>query len=141
MLSGGPASVIEGAAPAADPAIVAAQVPVLGICYGQQTMAQQLGGKVESGHAAEFGRADVEIVTPSALFEGVWEEGGRYPVWMSHGDRVTQLPTGFSVKATSENAPYAVASDEGRRFYSTMFHPEVVHTPDESNTRQAPEAR
>jgi GMP synthase (glutamine-hydrolysing) len=89
-----------------------------------------LGGVVESGHAAEFGRADVEILAPSALFEGVWEIGSRYPVWMSHGDRVTQLPDGFSVKATSENAPFAVATDEARRFYTVMFHPEVVHTPD-----------
>jgi GMP synthase (glutamine-hydrolysing) len=105
-------------------------VPILAICYGQQTLATQLGGVVESGHAAEFGRADVEILAPSALFEGVWEIGSRYPVWMSHGDRVTQLPDGFSVKATSENAPFAVATDEARRFYTVMFHPEVVHTPD-----------
>ena len=130
IFSGGPASVPDEGSPRAPEAVFSSGLPLLGICYGQQTMAQQLGGKVESGHAAEFGRADVEIVAPSALFEGVWEEGGRYPVWMSHGDRVTRLPAGFSVKATSENAPYAVASDEERRFYSTMFHPEVVHTPD-----------
>jgi GMP synthase (glutamine-hydrolysing) len=130
ILSGGPASVPEAGSPRAPEAVFSAGVPILGICYGQQTMAAQLGGRVEGGHAAEFGRADLAIVTPSALFDGIWEEGGRYPVWMSHGDRVTQLPAGFTVKATSENAPYAVASDEGRRFYSTMFHPEVVHTPD-----------
>ncbi|MGX5736195.1 glutamine-hydrolyzing GMP synthase [Bosea thiooxidans] len=130
IFSGGPASVPDDNSPRAPQEVFSTGLPILGICYGQQTMAEQLGGKVESGHAAEFGRADVEIVTPSALFEGVWEEGGRYPVWMSHGDRVTQLPAGFTVKATSENAPYAVASDEERRFYSTMFHPEVVHTPD-----------
>ncbi|PTM42869.1 glutamine-hydrolyzing GMP synthase [Bosea sp. 124] len=130
IFSGGPASVPDAGSPRAPQEVFSTGLPVLGICYGQQTMAEQLGGKVESGHAAEFGRADVEIVTPSALFDGVWEEGGRYPVWMSHGDRVTQLPAGFTVKATSENAPYAVASDEARRFYSTMFHPEVVHTPD-----------
>jgi len=130
IFSGGPASVPDENSPRAPQEVFSNGLPILGICYGQQTMAEQLGGKVESGHAAEFGRADVEIVTPSALFEGVWEEGGRYPVWMSHGDRVTQLPAGFTVKATSENAPYAVASDEERRFYSTMFHPEVVHTPD-----------
>ena len=80
--------------------------------------------------AAEFGRADVEVLETSALFEGVWEEGKRYPVWMSHGDRVTRLPDGFRVYAVSENAPYAVAADEKRRYYTTMFHPEVVHTPD-----------
>ncbi|MGL4439157.1 MAG: glutamine-hydrolyzing GMP synthase [Bosea sp. (in: a-proteobacteria)] len=130
ILSGGPASVPEPGSPRAPEEVFSTGIPILGICYGQQTMAHQLGGRVEGGHAAEFGRADVAILAPSALFEGIWEEGGRYPVWMSHGDRVTQLPTGFSVKATSENAPYAVASDEGRRFYSTMFHPEVVHTPD-----------
>jgi GMP synthase (glutamine-hydrolysing) len=105
-------------------------VPVMGICYGQQTTAVQLGGAVEGGHAAEFGRADVEVLHDSALFDGVWTKGARYPVWMSHGDRVTRLPEGFSVKAVSENAPFAVASDEARRIYTTMFHPEVVHTPD-----------
>ena len=107
-----------------------ASVPILAICYGQQTLAEQLGGKVESGHAAEFGRADVEILEACALFDGVWAKGGRYPVWMSHGDRVTRLPDGFRVYAVSENAPYAVAADEKRRYYTTMFHPEVVHTPD-----------
>ncbi len=130
IFSGGPASVTTPGSPRAPQAVFEAGVPILAICYGQQTMATQLGGKVEGGHAAEFGRADVEIVSPSALFEGVWQVGGRYPVWMSHGDRVTALPPGFSVRATSENAPFAVASDEKRRFYSTMFHPEVVHTPD-----------
>ena len=93
-------------------------------------LCEQLGGKVESGHAAEFGRADVEILEACALFDGVWAKGGRYPVWMSHGDRVTRLPEGFRVYAVSENAPYAVAADEKRRYYTTMFHPEVVHTPD-----------
>ena len=130
ILSGGPASVTEVASPRAPAAIFEAGLPVLAICYGQQTTAVQLGGTVEGGHAAEFGRADVEILAPSALFEGVWEQGRRYPVWMSHGDRVTRLPEGFTVKAVSENAPFAVASDEKRRIFTTMFHPEVVHTPD-----------
>ena len=130
ILSGGPASVGDAGSPRAPQAVFELGVPILAICYGQQTLATQLGGVVESGHAAEFGRADVEILAPSALFEGVWEMGSRYPVWMSHGDRVTQLPDGFSVKATSENAPFAVATDEARRFYTVMFHPEVVHTPD-----------
>jgi GMP synthase (glutamine-hydrolysing) len=132
ILSGGPASVGDAGSPRAPQAVFELGVPILAICYGQQTLATQLGGVVEGGHAAEFGRADVEILAPSALFEGVWEIGGRYPVWMSHGDRVTQLPDGFSVKATSENAPFAVATDEARRFYTVMFHPEVVHTPDGS---------
>ena len=130
ILSGGPASVIGAGSPRAPQAVFEAGVPILAICYGQQTLALQLGGKVEGGHAREFGRADVEIQATSPLFDGVWEVGGRYPVWMSHGDRVTELPAGFSVAATSENAPFAIAVDEKRRFYTVMFHPEVVHTPD-----------
>jgi GMP synthase (glutamine-hydrolysing) len=130
ILSGGPDSVTRDGSPRAPAAVFESGLPILAICYGQQTTAVQLGGNVEGGHAAEFGRADVEIVAPSALFDGLWEAGKRYPVWMSHGDRVTQLPAGFTVKATSENAPFAVATDEKRRIYTTMFHPEVVHTPD-----------
>src|SRR5271167_2746949 len=130
IFSGGPASVPEAGSPRAPESIIASRVPILAICYGQQTLCQQLGGKVESGHAAEFGRAEVEILAPSALFDGVWRTGSRYPVWMSHGDRVTRLPEGFRVYAVSENAPYAVAADQARRYYTTMFHPEVVHTPD-----------
>jgi GMP synthase (glutamine-hydrolysing) len=130
ILSGGPASVIEGQAPSANPAIFSANVPVLGICYGEQTMAHQLGGTVESGHHREFGRAEVEVKQASALFEGVWQPGDRKQVWMSHGDRVTKLPAGFSVIAASDNAPFAAISDEKRRYYGVQFHPEVVHTPD-----------
>jgi GMP synthase (glutamine-hydrolysing) len=130
ILSGGPASVSDAGSPRAPQSVFELGVPVLAICYGQQTLALQLGGAVEGGHAAEFGRAEIDIIAPSALFDGIWEQGGRYPVWMSHGDRVTRLPDGFTVKATSENAPFAVASDEERRFYTVMFHPEVVHTPE-----------
>ena len=130
ILSGGPASVTADNSPRAPKGVFEAGIPVLGICYGQQTMATQLGGLVEGGHAAEFGRADVEVLKDSPLFAGAWTPGGRYPVWMSHGDRVTRLPEGFEVLAVSENAPFAVAADESRRFYSMMFHPEVVHTPD-----------
>ncbi|MBS7542977.1 glutamine-hydrolyzing GMP synthase [Ancylobacter oerskovii] len=130
IFSGGPDSVTREGSPRAPQAVFDSGVPILGICYGQQTLATQLGGVVEGGHAAEFGRADVEIRAASPLFDGVWEVGKRYPVWMSHGDRVTQLPEGFSVIATSENAPFAIAADEGRQYYTTMFHPEVVHTPD-----------
>ena len=129
ILSGGPASVTTAGSPRAPQAIFQSGLPILSICYGQQTTAVQLGGTVEGGHAAEFGRAEVEIREKSALFDGVWEVGKRYPVWMSHGDRVTRLPAGFTVKAVSENAPFAIASDESRRIYTTMFHPEVVHTP------------
>ncbi len=130
VLSGGPASVIEGAAPQADPAIFQAAVPVLGICYGEQTMAHQLGGQVEAGHHREFGRAELEVKKPSALFDGVWQPGDRRQVWMSHGDRVTRLPPGFEVIATSENAPFAAIADERRHYYGVQFHPEVMHTPD-----------
>ena len=130
ILSGGPASVTDAGSPRAPDRVFTSGLPVLSICYGQQTTALQLGGVVEGGHAAEFGRADVLIKEQSQLFEGIWDVGRRYPVWMSHGDRVTKLPAGFTVKATSENAPFAVASDEVRRIYTTMFHPEVVHTPD-----------
>ncbi len=130
VLSGGPASVIEGEAPAADPAIFAAKVPVLGICYGEQTMAKELGGTVEAGHHREFGRAELEVTAKSALFDGVWQPGDRKQVWMSHGDRVTRLPPGFGIIATSENAPFAAIADEQRKFYGVQFHPEVMHTPD-----------
>ena len=129
ILSGGPASVLDQNAPSAPQAIFTAGIPVLGICYGEQTMAKQLGGKVEGGHHREFGRAEVTVTADCALFEGVWDKGQRYPVWMSHGDRVTVLPEGFAVVATSENAPIAVIADEARRFYAAQFHPEVVHTP------------
>jgi GMP synthase (glutamine-hydrolysing) len=130
IFSGGPASVTDEGSPRAPQAVFDSGVPILAICYGQQTLATQLGGKVEGGHAAEFGRADVEIREPSPLFEGFWQVGGRYPVWMSHGDRVTELPEGFKVVGTSENAPFAIAVNEQKRYYTTMFHPEVVHTPD-----------
>jgi GMP synthase (glutamine-hydrolysing) len=130
ILSGGPASVTETGSPRAPQDVFGTGVPVLGICYGQQTMAEQLGGKVESGHHREFGRAMLEIREPSALFDGVWQTGERHQVWMSHGDRVTRLPEGFKVIATSENAPCAAVADETRRFYAVQFHPEVVHTPD-----------
>ena len=130
ILSGGPASVPEAGSPRAPDAVFAAGIPVLGICYGQQTMSQQLGGNVESGHHREFGRAVLQVERASPLFEGVWQPGERHQVWMSHGDRVTRLPDGFEVIATSENAPFAAVADEARRFYAVQFHPEVVHTPD-----------
>jgi GMP synthase (glutamine-hydrolysing) len=130
ILSGGPDSVTREGSPRAPQVVFDAGLPILSICYGQQTTAVQLGGVVEGGHAAEFGRADVEIREHSALFEGVWTVGEQHPVWMSHGDRVTKLPAGFTVKAVSENAPFAIASDEARKIFTTMFHPEVVHTPD-----------
>ena len=129
ILSGGPASVLDKDAPLAPMAIYQAGVPVLGICYGEQAMAHQLGGKVEAGHHREFGRAEVELTKPSALTDGVWQVGERYPVWMSHGDRVTRPPDGFAAIGTSANAPIAMIGDEKRKFYATQFHLEVVHTP------------
>src|SRR5918998_6722389 len=130
ILSGVPESVTTDASPRLSPEIFAAGTPVFGICYGQQIMAAQLGGEVEGGHHAEFGRAEVEIRADSPLFKGVWHVGEKYLVWMSHGDRVTRLPEGFETLATSANAPFAVVADENRKFYGVQFHPEVVHTPD-----------
>jgi GMP synthase (glutamine-hydrolysing) len=129
ILSGGPASVTAAASPRAAPEIFAAGIPVLGICYGEQTMAAQLGGVVEAGHHREFGRADITIVAQSPLLAGLGEVGDEEPVWMSHGDRVTALPPGFHAIAVSQNAPFAAIADEARRFYGVQFHPEVAHTP------------
>ena len=130
ILSGGPASVLDAGAPLPPPEFYTAGVPILGICYGEQAMAQQLGGTVEGGHHREFGRAEVEITGDCALFAGIWRRGETYPVWMSHGDRVTRLPQGFRAVATSPNAPIAMIADEARQFYAAQFHLEVVHTPD-----------
>jgi GMP synthase (glutamine-hydrolysing) len=129
ILSGGPASTTQEDSPRAPQEVFQLGVPVLGICYGQQAMVMQLGGKVEPHDKREFGRADIEVTGQSPLFDGVWPLGARDSVWMSHGDRVTQLPSGFQVVAQSDNAPYAVIADEKRGFYGIMFHPEVVHTP------------
>jgi GMP synthase (glutamine-hydrolysing) len=129
ILSGGPASVLAPGAPLPPASLYKAGLPILGICYGQQAMAYQLGGKIEGGHAREFGRSEVLIAEDCALFDDVWQIGERYPVWMSHGDRVTELPPGFRVVATSPNAPIAVIADDARKFYATQFHLEVVHTP------------
>ncbi|MBB1249232.1 MULTISPECIES: glutamine-hydrolyzing GMP synthase [unclassified Rhizobium] len=130
IFSGGPASVLDEGSPRAPQAVIDSGLPILAICYGQQTLCTQLGGRVEGGHAREFGRADVEILKSSPLFEGFWEVGQKYPVWMSHGDRVTVAPEGFEIIGTSENAPFAICVNEAKKYYTTMFHPEVVHTPD-----------
>ncbi|MFG1284532.1 glutamine-hydrolyzing GMP synthase [Xanthobacter autotrophicus] len=130
ILSGGPASVPDGDSPRAPQEVFKAGIPVLGICYGQMTMAEQLGGQVESGHHREFGRATLQVEATSDLFDGLWHPGEGHTVWMSHGDRITALPPGFKVMGTSANAPFAAIEDEERRFYGLMFHPEVVHTPD-----------
>ena len=130
ILSGGPASVHEQGSPRAPQIIFESGVPVLGICYGQMTMAAQLGGEVEGGHHREFGRADVEVKAPSRLFEQTWTVGENHQVWMSHGDRITKMPPGFEIVGVSANAPFAIIQDEKRKYYGLMFHPEVVHTPD-----------
>jgi GMP synthase (glutamine-hydrolysing) len=130
ILSGSPASTVDIDSPRAPDAVFNAGIPVLGICYGEQTMCAQLGGKVEAGHHREFGRAFLEVAEDSALFDGVWAKGTRHQVWMSHGDRVTAIPPGFKVIGTSTGAPFAAIADEARKFYAVQFHPEVVHTPD-----------
>ncbi|HTV32442.1 MAG TPA: glutamine-hydrolyzing GMP synthase [Methylocella sp.] len=130
ILSGGPASVPEADAPRAPAGLFESGVPILGICYGQQIMAAQLGGKVAAGHKREFGRAEVEVLQDSDLFQGVWEKGKSYPVWMSHGDAVAELPPGFSRIASSAHAPMAAIADPARRLYGVQFHLEVAHTPD-----------
>jgi GMP synthase (glutamine-hydrolysing) len=130
ILSGGPASVHEVGTPRAADIVFRLGVPVLGICYGEQTMCDVLGGKVEPADHREFGRAEVRVTADCPLFDGVWKKGGAYPVWMSHGDRVIALPPGFRPVAESGGAPFAAVCDEARRFYGVQFHPEVMHTPD-----------
>jgi len=134
ILSGGPASVWEGGTPRAPQAVFSLGVPVLGICYGMQTMAAQLGGKVEMGKIREFGYAEVRARGHSALLRDLQDrtnaEGhGLLDVWMSHGDKVNELPAGFKVIASSAACPIAAMADDKRRFYGVQFHPEVTHTP------------
>ena len=128
ILSGGPASVHETGTPRAPQALFTSGVPVLGICYGEQAMVAALGGQVEGGHDREFGRAELQIIDETPLFEGVFKEGERVQVWMSHGDRVTRLPPGFRAVGISTGAPFAAIADDSRRLYGLQFHPEVVHT-------------
>jgi GMP synthase (glutamine-hydrolysing) len=129
ILSGGPASVTERESPRIGRKVFELGVPVLGICYGEQLMCDVLGGKVEPGETREFGRADIVLTRESPLFAGIGAIDHREPVWMSHGDKVTAVPEGFHVIATSEGSPFAAIADETRRFYGVQFHPEVVHTP------------
>ena len=133
ILSGGPESVYDSRGPAAPPLVFEMGVPVLGICYGMQTMAAQLGGRVESSTHREFGAAQIRPGAPSRLLDGLEDNrdaaGSRLlDVWMSHGDRVVTAPPGFSVIAASDNAPLAAIADESRRFYGLQFHPEVTHS-------------
>ena len=133
ILSGSHMSAYEESTDKASDAVFEAGVPVLGICYGMQTMAQQLGGKVEGGGKREFGYAEVRAHNHTKLLEGIedfkGESGeGMLKVWMSHGDKVTELPPGFKVMASTPSCPYAAMADEERRFYGVQFHPEVTHT-------------
>jgi GMP synthase (glutamine-hydrolysing) len=125
ILSGGPASVYEKDAPQVDPEALRAGIPVLGICYGMQLIAHHLGGKVDPGRAHEYGPALLAVREPAALFEGLNVE---LPVWMSHGDAVTEMPPGFHALASSGNSPVAAFTD-GNGIFGIQFHPEVVHTP------------
>ena len=129
ILSGGPASVTEMGTPRAPQRVFELGVPVLGICYGEQAMCAQLGGEVAAADHREFGRAFIEVKDSCPLFDGVWKIGDREQVWMSHGDRVIRIPSGFRTVAVSDNAPFAAIADDRRRFYGVQFHPEVVHTP------------
>jgi GMP synthase (glutamine-hydrolysing) len=133
ILSGGPNSVTDGDTPRAPDAVWTAGVPILGICYGMQTMAAQLGGAVEAGKVREFGYAEVRARGHGKLLSGIADsiapEGqGLLDVWMSHGDKVTALPPGFSLMASNEATPIAGMMDESRRMYAVQFHPEVTHT-------------
>ncbi|MGB1069996.1 MAG: glutamine-hydrolyzing GMP synthase, partial [Henriciella sp.] len=128
ILSGGPASVTVADSPRVDPHVFELGIPILGICYGQQVMMQQLGGRVETGISREFGRAEIAKMADDDLFEGLFESNSEQ-VWMSHGDHVAKMADGFEVVAASSGAPYAVIVDRARKFYGTQFHLEVVHTP------------
>ena len=133
VLSGSHASVYEESTDAAPSSVFELGVPVLGICYGMQTMAQQLGGKVEGGQTREFGYAEVRARGHTALLNGIADfetpQGhGMLKVWMSHGDKVTELPPGFKLMASTDTCPIAGIADEARGFYALQFHPEVTHT-------------
>ena len=129
ILSGGPASAHEAESPKIPKGVLELDVPVLGICYGEMALCDALGGAVESGHTREFGRAEIRFERESPLVAGLGDIGDSETVWMSHGDKITAMPLGFEVVATSEGSPFAMIADEGRRIYGIQFHPEVAHTP------------
>ncbi|MDF1790978.1 MAG: glutamine-hydrolyzing GMP synthase [Thalassobaculaceae bacterium] len=129
ILSGGPASVYGENAPRAPEMVFELGVPILGICYGSQLLCHQLGGTVEKSDEQEFGRAEITVRASCGLFDGLFTEGTVEPVWMSHGDRITAMPTGFKMVADTQTAPLAAFANEERRIYGVLFHPEVVHTP------------
>ncbi len=129
IFSGGPSSVYEDGAPHSDADIYNLGVPILGICYGQQLMAHQLGGEVRPAQEREYGDAEITVVRAEPLFKNIASEGAKLPCWMSHGDTVLAPPPGFTVAATTASTPVAAMFDEARRLYSVQFHPEVAHTP------------
>ncbi len=126
ILSGGPSSVYDDDAPQIDKAIYDLGLPILGICYGMQAMAHDLGGKVSAATLKEFGKTQLSVQDPTVLFEGLNTD---LVCWMSHGDTVEEAPPGFTVSASTESCPVAAMIDTNRRFYAVQFHPEVVHTP------------
>ena len=134
ILSGGPRSVYEPDSPKAPQEIFELGLPIFGICYGQQTTCQQLGGNVQAGQsgAGEFGKTTITINKDCTLFKGLWNVGDTATVWMSHNDKVTKIPDGFEPIATSDGAPYAIIANEEKQIYGLQFHPEVTHTPDGS---------
>ena len=125
ILSGGPNSVFEEGAPGIDPGIFDLGIPVLGVCSGMQLISQELGGRVQPGEAREYGKTEMTVVPGNELFKGLPD---KFVVWMSHGDRVAEIPAGFKVSAISDNCPYAAIRNEEKRFFGIQFHPEVVHT-------------
>ena len=130
ILSGGPASVLGNKTPEISDKIISSNKPILGICYGQQTLVKQLGGKVVKSQKSEFGRAKIKVVNDCELIKDIWKIGKEYQVWMSHGDAVSKIPTGFKIIAKTEGADYAAIANERLNIYGVQFHPEVVHTID-----------
>jgi GMP synthase (glutamine-hydrolysing) len=128
ILSGGPASVTDIGTPRVPKNIFSMGLPILGICYGQQTMVEQLGGEIICSEKKEFGRAEVDVIGDCELFYKAWTVGTKERVWMSHGDRVASLPSGFRTVGRSKNAPYAAIVNDDKKFYAVQFHPEVIHT-------------
>ncbi len=128
ILSGGPRSVYDDDAPHSDPAIFELGLPILGICYGAQLMVQQLGGRVENADMREFGKADLKVQYTEGLFAGLATDGAKHQVWMSHGDRIEEIPAGFEVTAASDHSPYAALRHKEKPFTAVQFHPEVVHS-------------
>ena len=131
ILSGGPESTTEAGSPRAPQQVFDSGLPVLGICYGMQTMAKQLGGETEAADQREFGHAEVSLVAADRLFEGLKDHPGSPPrldVWMSHGDHVSVAPPGFTITAKTDRIPVAAFADDRRGWYGVQFHPEVTHT-------------